>query len=283
MTASEVKRLAAALRALRLDAGLSTPKLADRLGSSQSKVSKTERGDTLPDVQYVYDWTSETGATRELQEKLVALAETASFQATEIRRALAPGRRRVQQEIQQMEQAASVVRVFRPDIIVGLIQTRSYVEAIFRFGRKAGPPGESLAEVVDARVARQDALNDVGKSFFILVGEAALRRRLVSSVDMHEQIKKLIEVSKRPNVTAGVIPFDSEETVHQYHGYSILGDPQQDDKSMVLFSTVTRLSTVRSLHEIKEYIEHFEALRVAALEGAKLRTFLRELIKESPW
>ena len=48
--------MAEALRSLRVDAGLSTTQLARQLRWSQSKVSKTERGITLPPASDVEAW-----------------------------------------------------------------------------------------------------------------------------------------------------------------------------------------------------------------------------------
>ncbi|MGH3755032.1 MAG: helix-turn-helix domain-containing protein, partial [Pseudonocardiaceae bacterium] len=103
--------MAEALRGLRVEAGLSTTQLAHRLGWSQSKVSKTERGVTLPQPSDVEAWAIATGASSELQAELSSLADRSTVEFIERRRILAPGKRRVQQEIQRLEEAASVVRV----------------------------------------------------------------------------------------------------------------------------------------------------------------------------
>ena len=275
------RRLASALRDLRTDAGLSTTQLANQLGWSQSKVSKTELGRSLPQPGDVETWARATGAGAELRGELVEIASRAALQATEWRRELAPGRRRKQEEIQRLEAAASLIRVFAPDVVVGLAQTRPYAEAMFRLGRKVGPP-EDLEEVVQARLRRQAVLTDQSKRFELVMGEAALWRRLVAPSAMRAQLHRLFELSMSPNVALGVIPFDGDEQVHQYHGFAVLGDPDVDDEAIVLAETVTRGITVRAVTEVKEYIAHFDALRGAALEGDPLREFLEEVITQMP-
>ncbi|MGH4017204.1 MAG: Scr1 family TA system antitoxin-like transcriptional regulator [Pseudonocardiaceae bacterium] len=96
------------------------------------------------------------------------------------RRELAPGRRRMQQDIQRFEAAASVVRVFSPDMVVGLAQTPAYAEAMFRLGRDVGL-AEDIQAVVAARLARQSILDDERKKFTLVMGETAVRRRSPSS------------------------------------------------------------------------------------------------------
>ena len=92
------------------------------------------------------------------------------------------------------------------------------------------------------------------------------------------QLEHLVELSQQPNIYLGVIRFDADERVHQYHGYTIIGDPDLDDEAIVWVTTVTRTLRIRGEAEIREYIEHFNALRAAATEGEPLRAFLRELI-----
>lgn len=273
------EQLAASLRALREDSGLSTTKFAALLGWSQSKVSKSERGVTAPGPDDVAAWARASSADTATTERLVELAERVSAELTEWRRALAPGRRRLQEEIHRLESAASVTRVFAPDVVVGLAQTRPYAEAMFRLGRPPVPPDE-VPELVDARLARHAVLDDPSKSFVLLMSEMAVRRRLLAADDMRDQLQWLVGLSERPNADLGVIPFDAEERVHQYHGFAIIGDPAHDDGSLVLAETVTRSLTIRAPAEINDYIAHFDELRLAALEGDALRAFLQEVIDE---
>lgn len=276
----ERRHLADTLRGLRVEAGLSTTQLALRLGWSQSKVSKTERGITLPLPSDVEAWAIATGASAKTRARLGELADRSNFEFIERRRVLAPGPRRVQQEIQRLEEAASVVRVFHPNVIVGLAQTRAYVEAIFRLGPSV--PVEAFDDAVAARLARQATLADRTKRFELVMGEVALRRLLIPPSAMRTQLQRLLELSLQSNVHLGVIGFDADERVHQYHGYSVIGDPDLDEEAIAGASTVTRTLRIRGEAEIREYIEHFTALRAAATEGEPLRVFLQELIAELP-
>jgi transcriptional regulator with XRE-family HTH domain len=276
----ERHRMAEALRSLRVNAALSTTQLARQLRWSQSKVSKTERGITLPPASDVEAWAAATGASAELVAELTELADRATIEFTERRHVMAPGRRRVQAEIQRLEEAASIVRVFQSNIIVGLAQTRAYVEAMFQTGRRTPP--EHLEEAVASRLARQATLTNRNKHFELVMGEAALRHKLVGARAMRTQLERLVELSQQPNVYLGVIRFDADVRVHQYHGYTVIGDPDLDDEAIVWITTVTRTLRVRGDTEVREYIEHFNALRAAATEGEPLRAFLRELITELP-
>ena len=224
-------------------------------------------------------WAEAAGAEPSLRDELVALADQAGYQATEVRRALAPGRRKAQEEVQRLEAAASVTWVFAPVLVVGLAQTRAYADAVFRLGRLVGPVGESRAEVVQARLDRQAVLEDKTKRFHLLMGEAALRRQLVPADAMREQLNRLIDLSERDNITIGVIPFAAEEIAHQYHGFAVIGDPETEDATASVV-VLTRIIRIQAHDEIADYVAHFESLRSAALEGEPLRAFLRRLIDD---
>ncbi len=269
-------RSAAVLRGLRTDAGLSTTQLAEQLSWSQSKVSKTELGRTTPSPEDVDAWARATGGSSATREELRVLAEQAATRLTAWRRELSPGRRRMQQDIERFEVAASVVRVFSPDVVVGLAQTPAYVAAMFRLGRDVGLV-EDAEKVIAARLARQAVLDDERKKFLFVMGETALWRRLISPEQMSTQIQQLRQLATRPNVDLAVIRFAGEEHTHQYHGFAVLGDPDADDEALVLAETVTRGLTIRSTGEVRQYIEHFNALRAGAAEGDELDLFLQEV------
>lgn len=269
-------RAAAVLRGLRTNAGLSTTQLADQLSWSQSKVSKTELGRTTPSPEDVDAWARATGGSSATREELRVLAERAATRLTAWRRELSPGRRRMQQDIERFEVTASVVRVFSPDVVVGLAQTPAYVAAMFRLGRDVGLV-EDAEKVIAARLARQAVLDDERKKFLLVMGETALWRRLISPEQMSTQIQQLRQLATRPNVDLAVIRFVGEEHTHQYHGFAVLGDPDADDEALVLAETVTRGLTIRGTDEVQQYIQHFNALRAGAVDGGELDRFLQEV------
>jgi hypothetical protein len=65
-------RLAEALKALRVGAGLSGARLAEMLGWQQSKVSKIETRKQLPSEDYIAAWVCAGGATPEAASDLLA-------------------------------------------------------------------------------------------------------------------------------------------------------------------------------------------------------------------
>lgn len=274
--------LAAGLRALRENRGWSTRLLAARLAWSQSKVSRIDRGATLAKPSEVEDWARMLDATTDERERLVALAEQAGIQLTEWKREVAPGRRKLQAEIGEMETAASIVRLFSMDVIPGLAQTSPYAEVMFRLDQDKAPD-EDVAAVVEARTTRQAALDNPDKTFKLLCTETAFRRNLLDRDAMLDQINRVLEVAALPNVEFGVIPFAARERTHIYHAFAVIGDPSYDDSAIVLVETVTRGLTVRDEDEVTGYIDHFDQLAQEAITKDKLPAFLREVAATAPW
>ena len=275
--------LAAALHGLRQDARLSTTVLAERLKWSQSRVSRIDRGITLPTPDDVDQWAQATNADHDTRRHLMDLAERAQVQLTEWKRELAPGRRRKQQEMAEHEANASVIRLFGADVVPGLAQTRLYAARMFHLGRvDVTDEPDDLDAVLDARLARQHVL-DGDKRIELLMSEFALHRHLVSGADQRDQINRLIELSSMPNVRVGVIPFAANEQVHQYHGYAIYGDPVVDASAVVLAETLTRGLTIRAADEINQYIEHYQHLDSTALHDHDVRAFLQEAAAKATW
>lgn len=279
----ERHELGAALRGLRQDARLSTTVLAERLGWSQSRVSRIDRGITLPTPDDVDRWARATNADPDTRRHLMDLADRAHVQLVEWKRELAPGRRRKQQEMAEHEANASVIRLFGADVIPGLAQTRAYAAKMFLLGRAdVTDEADDLDAVLDVRMARQSIL-DSGKRIELLMSEFALHRHLISGAEQREQIDRLIELSTNPNVHVGVIPFAANERVHQYHGYAIFGDPNVDVSAVVLAETLTRGLTIRAADEINQYIEHYQQLDTTALHDDQLRVFLQEVTAKATW
>ncbi|MER7015294.1 helix-turn-helix transcriptional regulator [Saccharopolyspora sp. NPDC000359] len=275
--------LATVLRGLRQDAELSTTALAKQLGWSQSRVSRVERGAALPKPPDVEAWCAAVRADPDLRRHLMEIAGQLSAQLTEWRRELAPGRRRKQAEIRELEAAASVIRVFSSDVIPGLAQTGPYAKAMFQLGRSdVTSADEDVDAVVEARLARQEVLNTAGKRFELVMSEAALHRRLrrlLTAGEWRAQLDRLVDLARQPNVTLGAVPFDTTSPVepHQYHAYAIIGDPDVDASAVVLAETVTRGLSIRSTGEITDYVQHCSALIHSAVTGDDLVAWLQEI------
>lgn len=185
------ERLGRKLRDLRLRAGLSGDALAGRAGLSQSKVSRAERGQSLPSLAEVRAWAKATGASREELTELATLLDQVATTATSWRILHQLGLAQRQVEIAELERLTLHIQTFQPTMIPGLLQTADYARRVIEL---AFEPGD-VARAVAARLERQTVLYDSSKRFDFLLTDGALRWADQAQRD------RLQSVATLPNVT----------------------------------------------------------------------------------
>jgi transcriptional regulator with XRE-family HTH domain len=193
------ERLGRKLRDLRIRAGLSGDALATRAGMSQSKVSRVERGQSLPNIVEVRVWARATAATRAELAEVAALLDQVATTATSWRILRQLGLAQKQFEIAELERQTLHVQTFQPTMIPGLLQTADYARRMFemRMVEMAYEPGD-VARAVAARLERQTVLYDTSKRFDFLLTDGALRWADQAQRD------RLRSVATMPNVTIAV-------------------------------------------------------------------------------
>ena len=96
---------------------------------------------------------------------------------------------------------------FHHVVIPGLLQTNDYIRAIMSGG------GISAGEIVTRvaiRIGRRDVITRSQPALFsALIGEAAIHQIIGDRSILIGQLRHLLEMAQRPNVTVRVIPFDS--------------------------------------------------------------------------
>ena len=109
------------------------------------------------------------------------------------------------QEWTLKEAEAAALRWFEPMLVPGLLQTADYARAIFRTRLKTTE--EEIDEQVAARLKRQDVLSRSELPLvWVLIDEGVLRRPVGGRHVMCEQLRRLGEAARQPNVVIEVIP-----------------------------------------------------------------------------
>ncbi|MGH3901816.1 MAG: helix-turn-helix domain-containing protein [Pseudonocardiaceae bacterium] len=276
--APAAKRLAARLRDLRRCAGITGVALAERCGWTQSKVSKIETGRTVPQLADVEAWCQVTGAPDEARESLVDLSEQVLTTVAAWRKEVSPGLRRKQERIGRMEDATTLIRVFQPALVPGLLQVAAYTERVFRMGTVAA--AEDVPGAVKTRMDRQQILFDRSRRFEFVLGEAAIRWRPGPPELLIGQLDRLASLLDLPNIEIGIIPWAAEATEVQQHGFVVFGDHDVGEETFVVVETVAGELTERDTDKVGLYLAEFDRLRQGALVGADARNLLRSVISE---
>ncbi|TDQ05810.1 helix-turn-helix domain-containing protein [Labedaea rhizosphaerae] len=218
-------RFGDALRRLRAEAGYRTGKdFAERIGWQTSKVSRLEKGRTLPADSDVVAWVEAVGAdadtAAELRNELAELRLERDRWKSQLRLGHADRQRR---EAVAEGDASRIVTV-EYFLVPGLVQTADYARAVFSLAAEMHESLNDADQAVRERVRRQEVLYDPGKVVEVLIGESALRYPPVPVAVNRAQIDRLITLSGLPNLRLGVIPLDVPLPTITMHGYTILDD-----------------------------------------------------------
>jgi transcriptional regulator with XRE-family HTH domain len=198
-------------------------------GLSQSTISRLETGQNPPDPDHVARVAAALDATSSEVERLVQMAEFARDRTTEWQ-PLPVSLAARQRDVGGWEAGARTIQVFQPTVIVGLLQTSGYARAVLsKFSSTIRQPAEgmtdvALGEAVAARLQRHIVLDDARRSFRFVMAESVLTNRICSPIDMVAQIHHLLDMSKRANITIGLVQTDQEWTVPPLHGFVILDE-----------------------------------------------------------
>ncbi|TCP56076.1 helix-turn-helix protein [Tamaricihabitans halophyticus] len=241
--------LSATLRSLRKAAGLSGAAAAKRAGLTQSKVSRTETGAFMPTVQQVEALCLAYDAPASVRRRLVRMAHELSETRISAQVELERGGWLLQERIGRVEESAERIRSVGALMIQGLLQTESYMRALFGDSLAA----EDLDRTVAARVSRQQLL-DTDRHFTFVLAEGAVRWNMGGSAVMIAQLDRIIEESRRDNIDIGVVPWTTPVFVPLLHSFEIY------DSRAVLFGTQTATALVTDATEVGSYENHWAEL-----------------------
>ncbi|MBV9142274.1 MAG: helix-turn-helix domain-containing protein [Pseudonocardiales bacterium] len=202
-TSVRSRQVAAELRTLREQAGLSGAEVAKLLGMSPSKISRLETGITglqIEDVAALLGLYKVPAATRDELLDQVRRAEERGWWTRQ------PGLPKLWRTLIDFEAKASRVQNYEALVVPGLLQTPEYARAIIQ-GIAPTVSESELNSLVAARMARQTLLTRASApQFFAVVDEGALRRPIGEPGVMHRQLQHLLVVAEQPHVTLRVVP-----------------------------------------------------------------------------
>jgi transcriptional regulator with XRE-family HTH domain len=270
------RRLAAELRKLREQTGLSLTEAAKRVGWQQSRLSRIE--------------TRQSGIPSPDLRKLLNLYEV---EDEEYRRYLADLARRVNErgwwqkyagligneyaDLIGMEEEARAIRAYGQELVPGLVQTADYARAVIR----AAWPTNTAQQIdrrVEIRMERQEILvrsDPPPPRLNIVLSEAVLRRPVGGRDVMRGQLDYLMCPRDRANVTIQVLPFDAGVHPAMVGPFSMMTFPDPDDLGIVNVENATGALILEEPAEIRVYDEIWGALLASALSAGDSQAFLK--------
>ncbi|MFP3990639.1 helix-turn-helix transcriptional regulator [Streptomyces sp. E11-3] len=209
------------LRELR--AGTTQRALAAVLGWPQAKVSKLETGRQTATPDDLKAWAAATG-NPQVAEELVTRLQGLEARTRSWRRQLSSGHRPVQDVLMVEYEQSTVLRAWQGAMVVGLLQTPDYARHVFaRFAELQQSPRD-VEDAVRARMRRQELLYRPGRTFHILLSEAALHAGVAPPDVLAAQLDRLASVIGLDSVRLGIIPLTAPLAIPPGNGFWLYDD-----------------------------------------------------------
>jgi len=180
-----------------------------------------------------------------------------------------------------LEEAATQIRAYEVQFIPGLLQTGDYARAVTLLGYPNAPSRE-IDRRVGLRLARQAVFTrPTPPNIWIVLDEAVMKRPIGGAEVMRGQIKHLIEMSQRPNVTIQIVPFQIGGHAAAGGPFSILRFAEHDLPDVVYLEQLTSALYLDKQEVVDNYLAVMDRLCVDATTPASsirtMRTLQREL------
>ncbi|MGP9018955.1 helix-turn-helix domain-containing protein [Streptomyces sp. BR1] len=258
------QELAAKLRSLRKQAGLSGDRLAARCNMSQSKVSRIENGKVRPSLVDIEQILKALEAPPDLVAEISALARIANTEWRDLRDLRRKGLDTRQSELKALEASSTEIRFFLLSMVTGLLATPEYVRA--SLAHSTADTRKAVAE----KLERQAVLYDTSKTFRFLLTEQAVRWPVVSPLALAEQMDRLSSLTYLPNVRLGVIPVGAFTPTVPLNTFTVY------DSSLATVETSAGSLVLRDNQDICSYLADFSGYERCALFGYEARGKLSE-------
>ncbi|MFD7677459.1 helix-turn-helix domain-containing protein [Streptomyces sp. NPDC060187] len=255
--------LGARLRSLREEAGLDGKGIAERLGWQRSKVSRLETGKQTPSSEDLRLWAKAVGRP-DVAEELGGRLTGLETRYRSMRRQLAGGHL-ARQEVGVAEtDRTTVLRAVEVVRIPGLLQTADYARHVFTANTEFRQiPDAGIEDSVRARLRRQAALYEPGRSFRILIWEGALYALTCPREVMGAQLDRLVSLIGLDTVELGVVPFSAQLRRSPSHGFWIY------DRRLVIVETLSDEMWMEDEESLALYERAWDWLADSAVHGAQ--------------
>jgi len=271
------RRLAAELRRLRDQSGLSISDVAEKLdwqGSRISRIETRQLGITTPDLRKLLDvyGVDDEAHRGKLAEMARRAGERGWWQSYS--RSVVPSG---YGDLITVETEAATIRSYQPEVVPGLLQTAGYARAVIRVGRKSDTAAE-VGRRVEVRLERQQILTRADPPpprVHVVLNEAVLRRRVGGPEVMREQIQHLMAERDRANVTVQVLPFETGAHPAMVGPFVMMTFLDPGDLGVVHLENATGSLALETPEELRAYEEFWDDIQAGAYSPDDSRAFLR--------
>jgi transcriptional regulator with XRE-family HTH domain len=269
------RRLAAALKRLRDQSGMTADEAAKQVGISKSALSRIEN--------------AQVSVMPPVAAKLLELYGVEGSDIDALVQVAREARKRGWWQAYDdvlpewfevyvgLEAEAAEIMTFQPQLIPGLLQTADYARAVIRV-EHPDAPDEEVNRRVELRMKRQETSNP--PRLWVVLDEATLRRPVGGSDVMRGQLRRLIEAGTVPGNAIQILPFAAGEHGSMGSAFSILSFPEPTDPGVVYVETRAG-SLYLEGQQVREYTAVFQHLVATALGHKESTTMIAEAVSQS--
>ncbi|MFJ8662278.1 helix-turn-helix domain-containing protein [Streptomyces sp. NPDC093795] len=258
-----LRRLAAELRKLRSEAGLTREDVTEQTGINEATLYRIERSRARPQKRTLVALLDLYQADEGRRMDLLALQSGSNDQGW-----LRPYHSELPEEYTAyigFEAEARTVRNYESLFVPGLAQTEPYAAEVVK-GVLPMASQKEIAQRVQARMERQRVFaKEHPLQLWAIVDEAALRRVVGGRDVMRGQVRHLLDLVAEPHVTFQVIPFEKGAHAGMTGSFVHMDFPDTDDPELVYLDTPAGDLFLESEAEIRRYKSMFEHLQALAL------------------
>jgi len=262
------------LRRLRESRGITAQEAARAIRGSESKISRIELGRNAIREIDVLDLLTYYGVGAVEREQLLSLAEQANR----------PGWWHRYNDILPdwfqsyvgMEEAATSIRVYEPQFVPGLLQTQQYTAAVLAVCDI--PIGEAERHVI-LRKERQRRFTEGRLKLWAVIEETALRRPVGSRQILRDQLRYLLSLTTKPNLTLQIIPYGTGGHAVP-SGFTILRFAEADLPDMAYLEHLTSALYFDKKSDVDRYLLNMERLTIVSAKPSETPHILTTIIDE---
>ena len=270
------RRLAAELRALRGESGLSVTDVAKKLGWQASRISRIENrqsGMTAPDLRKLLN----VYGAQDPQHRayLTELARRVNERGWWQKYAGLIGGEYA--DLIGLETEARTIRTYEQELVPGLLQRPEYAWAVIRASRPTDT-SEEIDRRVEVRMERQEVLvraDPPPPRVNVVLSEGVVRRPVGGPDVMRQQLEYLMQPRDRANITIQVLPFDSGVHPSMVGPFTAMTFPDPEDLGVVNVENATGALFLEEPAELRVYEELWNTLQANALSADDSQTFLK--------
>ncbi|MEV5909333.1 DUF5753 domain-containing protein [Streptomyces chartreusis] len=265
--------LAARLRELRLDAGITGKELARLAGWSVAKSSRIENAVTAPADADIRVWCAACGATDQADD-LIAANRQADSMYLQWKRLQRTGMKQLAETSAKLYERTRQFRVYASHVVPGYLQTPAYATALLHtIADFRGTPDDVVA-AVEVRMRRAHVIHEGDHRFATLIEENVLHHRVGDQDVMAGQLGNLLAAMSLPSMSLGIIPAAAsrEAVMWPLEQFTVFDDSRIHVELLAAKVTVTAPS------ELDLYLRAFARLTELAVYGADARALIVKAI-----